>query len=565
MKTIMKNIGKIMASFACIYFLLASCGRNSEAVSPFGWTPVNPDFDSLTVVAEKRFNFYASADSLQQPISEMEKIDMRKGENGEIHARTLYWKGRFLYATGDTEEGDRLLRKALSLTDSAKYPHTFNRIVWNLDMDYHEPTPQRYNFLKKQYEFFLESGDIPVAADYAMETGMFLSEIKDWERAEYYLGKADSLFKAGGFRQQVSNNRINHANILLSRGDTVSSLNLMQATLADTAAPVAERVRDILLGNISELTGDSASLNAAYRAVRSRYNTEDMECLYQSRIAESKILAGQLDSAAFYLKAAAQNLEYAEDPHIRYEYLQARSNFHHAAGQPDSAYRYLKMASDLHNNLRNEETQQEIRNMNVAADIEILKLQNDITKRRTLIWILSLSLLLLLVSSLAALIYSRLQKQRLAKARTDLELERANRKLMATEIVLEEKTKILKELESEVRNLKDEGEINDTAARKIDNSIKVHLGSTDNSEGFLKTFGSLAPQFVVKLKSNFPDLTEADIRLASYISVGLDNKHIARVMAIRPESVKQARWRLRSKLKLNQRDSLEDYLRNFIK
>ena len=51
------------------------------------------------------------------------------------------------------------------------------------------------------------------------------------------------------------------------------------------------------------------------------------------------------------------------------------------------------------------------------------------------------------------------------------------------------------------------------------------------------------------------------MRLASYLVTGMDNKMIASTMGIRPESVKQARWRLRSKLALEKGASLEEALR----
>ena len=38
------------------------------------------------------------------------------------------------------------------------------------------------------------------------------------------------------------------------------------------------------------------------------------------------------------------------------------------------------------------------------------------------------------------------------------------------------------------------------------------------------------------------------MKLAVYMALGLDNKHIARLTGVRPESVKQAKWRLRKKM-----------------
>lgn len=47
----------------------------------------------------------------------------------------------------------------------------------------------------------------------------------------------------------------------------------------------------------------------------------------------------------------------------------------------------------------------------------------------------------------------------------------------------------------------------------------------------------------------------------SFISTGMDYKQIAMFPNIRAESVKQARWRLRVKMGLHPRESLENVLR----
>lgn len=43
--------------------------------------------------------------------------------------------------------------------------------------------------------------------------------------------------------------------------------------------------------------------------------------------------------------------------------------------------------------------------------------------------------------------------------------------------------------------------------------------------------------------------------------MGLDNNKIARLLVIRPESVKQARWRLRKMMGLDKDVSLDDAIR----
>ena len=55
-------------------------------------------------------------------------------------------------------------------------------------------------------------------------------------------------------------------------------------------------------------------------------------------------------------------------------------------------------------------------------------------------------------------------------------------------------------------------------------------------------------------------ITEGELRLCAYIRTGMENKHIAQMLSLQPESVKKNRYRLRQKLNLG-KESLEDFLR----
>ena len=74
-------------------------------------------------------------------------------------------------------------------------------------------------------------------------------------------------------------------------------------------------------------------------------------------------------------------------------------------------------------------------------------------------------------------------------------------------------------------------------------------------------FADINPEYASRLSERFPDLTPAETRLACLIYVGLDTKHIARLLNIMPDSVKKARQRLRAKMHLAPTDSIIDILR----
>lgn len=73
-------------------------------------------------------------------------------------------------------------------------------------------------------------------------------------------------------------------------------------------------------------------------------------------------------------------------------------------------------------------------------------------------------------------------------------------------------------------------------------------------------YANVHPNFMARLLEISPNLSENDKRLATYIAMGMDNRQIARVMRIEYKSVITARYRLRTRLKLNKEDSLESLL-----
>ena len=63
-----------------------------------------------------------------------------------------------------------------------------------------------------------------------------------------------------------------------------------------------------------------------------------------------------------------------------------------------------------------------------------------------------------------------------------------------------------------------------------------------------------------RLKDSFPELTEHDILVCCLLIANFDNGMIATILDVRIESINKHRYRLRTKLKLQNSDNLIDYL-----
>jgi DNA-binding CsgD family transcriptional regulator len=100
------------------------------------------------------------------------------------------------------------------------------------------------------------------------------------------------------------------------------------------------------------------------------------------------------------------------------------------------------------------------------------------------------------------------------------------------------------------------------SVEKIISNLRSEL-LEDNQLNIIKNdIEELNYDFVQRLKSYAPKLTQTDLELCTYIYIGLDRKEIARLRHVSIEGVKKARYRLRKKLELPADKDLEDFLKD---
>ena len=77
---------------------------------------------------------------------------------------------------------------------------------------------------------------------------------------------------------------------------------------------------------------------------------------------------------------------------------------------------------------------------------------------------------------------------------------------------------------------------------------------------FKDTFERLYPGFFERLKATAPGVTSAETRLAALMKLNLGSKEMAVMQGISPGAVRVTKSRLRTRLSLSARDSLEEFI-----
>lgn len=133
--------------------------------------------------------------------------------------------------------------------------------------------------------------------------------------------------------------------------------------------------------------------------------------------------------------------------------------------------------------------------------------------------------------------------------------------ISSSTLLLANKNEVLKQISDLTRRFSDEGNIPREYVKQVNAIIANSLDNDDEWSRFKLHFDSVHPHFFVRLKELCPDLTENDLRLCAYISIGMRAKQIAEMLNVSPDSINSNRYRLRKKFGLSRGQSLDDYIR----
>ena len=147
------------------------------------------------------------------------------------------------------------------------------------------------------------------------------------------------------------------------------------------------------------------------------------------------------------------------------------------------------------------------------------------------------------------------------KERLKNELELKDRELVSFLLQLSQKNEMLTKA---INLLRDKNTNIGRTARSTLDQLHALLKSNVVQQIDWGMIGSqmekLYPGFLARLRVKHPTITNNDIKLCSYVRLGLSSKEISGLLNITPKSTEIARVRLRKKLKLSNKIRLVNYL-----
>ncbi len=143
------------------------------------------------------------------------------------------------------------------------------------------------------------------------------------------------------------------------------------------------------------------------------------------------------------------------------------------------------------------------------------------------------------------------------------------RELIATALQISKTSKIIKYSLKQIDAIlekKEESKFNTEIYNdliNIKNELKSQINQQNNWEVFKLRFTKVHLNFFNILKAEHPKLTKSELKFASYLRIHLSSSQIASILNVTHEAIKKTRYRLRKKLNLSPKDSLENYIEKF--
>ena len=540
-----------------IYILLSSlmtlmsC-HHQETLRRAAWKPAGGEFDSLTEKIEWQFNDYAPYDSIARSIERMESIVNSDSTNRRLRmSRVLYWKARYNKRIENSVKSMEYITKAIQLNDSTNYE--YDRLKF-LTLFYTQCDTIDGGKQYKLYEYCLEYAkkikDKSFESYSAIIMGNLLNEINENDKALHFFNLADSLNQQIGYYKLIEKNKINLSDSLLLSME--SNNYIVNDTIIMNAIP----------RNLYVSKGDIKYLRKAYNQIKNNIRFRELQALYQAPLVNYHYNNENLDSMAIYSSLAKNNLYYVQNPNFKALIWKNLSLYYIVLNKPDSALMCRIIYENYVDSVITKRKATEVLRLNALHEMKTMeKNYAEASFRRNMIWAFVILALLASGAIVFLTLNRRHMRARMLAVEKELELEKTRKKITAATLSIQEKDQLLDVLKKELQEMRQQGEIKEQHARQLESAIKSHLLEHDTEETFQDMFDTVNPDFTRRLRERCPGIADSYVNLACYILMELDNKKIARLMNIKPESVHQSRWRLRQRLHLAEGETLEDALR----
>lgn len=561
MKPITSFLTKILYGSLAVACMIGCTGGGQNETKPWGTGSADIDemldrVDSLEMIAPWD-------DAVVRATLNAVDSMASQGDGVNKQAVGLFVQSHLYEIDGDNDKAMEVIKKALGMVDSAKSPYLYSRLLLQravLDPDLSSKTATYFNVLPT----FIDARDSMVVVETLWELN---------NAYEYVWDDSTVLECFNEILKWVPDTMCNLQNIMrfniiaLERGDgtnphyvgKIDSLR-QDKNLIGLSPPLAV----LVYSDLYRIQGDANDLDTAAMYMQGMVGDHDAVKVYYGQKLSNALKCGERDTAAHYA-AALEGYLSDESPMI-IETIKSLLPYYKAMGMTDKYDALNSRLAEMQTKAAAYEEATKMARMNTQRQMRDFREYTTVKthEEHTRVLWLTVGVLVVLFLTVGVIVFLQLRKRHLeAKARLHDDLENTKRRLTVAQLRAVENEQTLSNVLTDLGNISSEHNDVQSHADRIKVKLKAQLSGEDDWERFSAVFTEMRPGFVEKLRETYPVLTQGDIRLCCLLSMGLDTKHIARLLLIRPESVKKHRQRLRAKLGLSPEVVWTDYFAAF--
>jgi len=288
---------------------------------------------------------------------------------------------------------------------------------------------------------------------------------------------------------------------------------------------------------------------------------------------------GDYKNAESYIEKAeklSQEIGNAEQLSLVYN---VKYSIYEKEGLADKAFTYLKKYNDqkekiLSSSRTIDSYQAYVSTFMASAEKELMiaRQKTMLERRKLTITFITLAFIIILGIAFSVILYQKRKQQSIIKEaekealRKQLDYEKSIqqiqeekhkevldakvREVASYSLILSNKNNVLQEILQKAGKSGESEKENEDFSDNVIDIVRKNLNTEVESHKFIHHFNEVHPQFFSKLKAICSDLTENNLRMCAYFKMGMSMKQVAVIMNVSTETVKNARYRLKKKLRL---------------
>ncbi|MBC2846055.1 tetratricopeptide repeat protein [Winogradskyella flava] len=366
--------------------------------------------------------------------------------------------------------------------------------------------------------------------------GLSQIKLKHYDAAEKNLKEAIKIAK-----------EINQQNIVTTALTQLGYLEIERNNLIKADAYLAEAKSFMKAKNSFNVDYDYNLFKGQLNLAQNKYQAALKNFNVCEELAESNNSLTNLSFSKYYKSKALENLG---------NYKTALAVYKESSDAKDTLTTQFRTAQTVEQKIIYQTERKEKEIALQKKDIDILEQKAKVSNLQKLLLGGGLLLTLIAVGFGYYGIRQKMKRNKLAKEKLDAELDFKKKELTTHALHLAKKNELLESLKQKANELKT-AENTTNGYQQLIRTIDFDLKDDNNWENFAHYFQQVHKDFNQNVAKKYPEVTPNELRLISLVKMNLSIKEMANILNISVPGVKKARQRLRKKMNLSTKDSLE--------